>query len=361
MTRTAFRYGSAVLGAALIIGGRLGADAVEPATRWPAAATVVADGLNNPRGLAWSTDGALLVAEAGVGGMGRCFPGVFTDDEMCFGRTGSVTSVRHGQQRRILTGLPSLAVKDRGSYALGPADVSFVGGRLSVAIGGPGPLLDRSVLFDRVAGRLGTLQSFDELNRATQLADVAASELRDNPDGALAESNVTSLAEANGEVYALDAAGNTLYRMDRERGPVVEHVFGDRTITGTDGVTVQVQSVPTSLSVGPDGALYISELTGAPYPSGAATIWRWDGREMTGFAGGFTGVTDLAFGPDGSLYVLETFAGRVVRVDRNGRRDVVAGPGLTTPTALTVGPTGALYVTNCGSCAGTGTVVRFTV
>lgn len=36
------------------------------------------------------------------------------------------------------------------------------------------------------------------------------------------------------------------------------------------------QSVPTSIAVGPDGALYVGELTGFPYPGGAAEVFRLD-------------------------------------------------------------------------------------
>ena len=35
-----------------------------------------------------------------------------------------------------------------------------------------------------------------------------------------------------------------------------------------------VQSVPTCVAVGPDGALYVGELTGWPYQVGKARIWR---------------------------------------------------------------------------------------
>ena len=36
------------------------------------------------------------------------------------------------------------------------------------------------------------------------------------------------------------------------------------------------QSVPTSIAVGPDGAYYIGQLTGFPFPPGAANIFRFD-------------------------------------------------------------------------------------
>ena len=39
----------------------------------------------------------------------------------------------------------------------------------------------------------------------------------------------------------------------------------------------QIDAVPTNMVFGPDGAVYVSTLTGVPFPEGAATVWRWDG------------------------------------------------------------------------------------
>src|SRR4029079_19668324 len=45
------------------------------------------------------------------------------------------------------------------------------------------------------------------------------------------------------------------------------------------------QSVPTSIAVGPDVALYVGELTGWPYDVGTARIWRVvPGRKPTVYA-----------------------------------------------------------------------------
>src|SRR4029077_17556405 len=66
-----------------------------------------------------------------------------------------------------------------------------------------------------------------------------------------------------------------------------------------------VQSVPSCVAVGPDGALYVGELTGVPFAPGSAHVWRVvPGRKPEVYASGFTTISDLAF--DGrDLLVLE--------------------------------------------------------
>jgi hypothetical protein len=68
---------------------------------------VLATGLDNPRGLIVADDGVVLVTEAGRGGSGPCIIGA-QDLQFCLGATGAVTAVKDGQQRRVVTGLPSL-------------------------------------------------------------------------------------------------------------------------------------------------------------------------------------------------------------------------------------------------------------
>jgi hypothetical protein len=78
----------------------------------------------------------------------------------------------------------------------------------------------------------------------------------------------------------------------------------------------------------------------------------------------------LKIGPDGLLYVLELSdaagfptpgAGKVVRVTRSGNiQDVVTG--LAVPTGMTFGPDGRLYVSNLGAAPGAvGQILRIDV
>jgi DNA-binding beta-propeller fold protein YncE len=192
------------------------------------------------------------------------------------------------------------------------------------------------------------------------VADLAANEIANNPDGGLVESNPYGvLAEAGGQIVA-EAAANALLRINAS---------GDISTLATFPSRAQGRStdaVPTAIVVGPDGAYYVSELTGQPFADAAARIYRFvPGHAPEVFLEGFKTVLDIAFGPDGSLYVLQHATGPVffsgpgvlIRVAPDGTRTTVA-EGLIRPTSVVVGPDGALYVTNRGTSVGAGEVLR---
>jgi hypothetical protein len=321
----------------------------------PQNGAVVATRLDNPRGLDWSHKG-LLVAEAGTGGNGSCVPGIFAV-EICLGRTGAVTEVtRGGRQRRILEGLPSLAGPE-GAFAYGPSDVSLKDGRVYVSVGGPNETRNRELLTEAIARKLGTIQ-LQAGRRSITVARIADFVADSDPDGPPEETNTHSVLAGRRTVYAIDAGSNALFGINRHGRVELLHVFDD--IALSNGTTID--AVPTNMVFGPDGALYVSTLTGVPFPEGAATVWRWDGTRMTPYAEGLTAAIDLDFGPDGSLYVVEMrsvigLSGRVLRLARDGTRTVVAD-GLDFPTGIAVGDR-ALYVTNHGTSPGIGEVLRY--
>ena len=77
---------------------------------------VVADGLDNPRGIGFGPDGALYVAESGSGGPGpdNCIASP-EGGQACFGRTGAVTRITRRSQHRVLTGLATGAHQGGGA------------------------------------------------------------------------------------------------------------------------------------------------------------------------------------------------------------------------------------------------------
>ncbi|MEH2241337.1 ScyD/ScyE family protein [Nostoc sp.] len=139
--------------------------------------------------------------------------------------------------------------------------------------------------------------------------------------------------------------------------------------SGASSSPFEIQAVPTNIAKGPDGAYYISQLTGFPFPEGKANIYRIgsDGKP-TVYTDGFTQLTDLAFDTEGNLYALQyanqslwkgNLDGSVIKIAPDGTRTtILSGSGLESPTALTIGADGAIYVTNRGDRPGLGQVLK---
>ena len=131
--------------------------------------------------------------------------------------------------------------------------------------------------------------------------------------------------------------------------------------------------VPTGLALAPGGGVYVGFLTEEPYVDGAAKVVEIaaDGT-VTDVWTGLTAVTDIALGPDGALYATELSIGnadeapfyrpgegRVVRQTGPGSLEEVAA-GLDYPVHLGFGPDGGLYVASpaIGSNGGEGVILR---
>jgi hypothetical protein len=354
--------------AAFAVGAAVAIAAAAPAR---AAVTVVMSGLDNPRGLAIAPNGALYVAEAGRGSVaGPCVFNATTGENRCYGPTGAITRLWKGRQERVVEGLPSHAVYGHpnpalfpdGSSASGPNGISFQGtGGAYVTIGlggGPGFLSG----FGAAGDRMGTLIHVAASGQWRVVADVSAFEYDENPDGGFLDSNPFGiLAEAGGRVVA-DAGANALFRVAANGDVETLAVFGPRPAAPVD-------AVPTSVARGPDGAYYVGQLTGVPFPAGAANIFRVvPGEAPQVWLSGFKAIMGIAFDRDGHLYVVEHAggpaffppnSGRLVRVATDGTRSIVAS-GLNRPTAVAIGADGAIYVTNNGVVAGAGQVLRIT-
>jgi hypothetical protein len=350
--------------------------------------TVIARGLNNPRGLAFDRHGALYVAEAGKGGNGKCITGP-EGDQQCFGTSGSVTRIAHGHQTRVLTGLPSLAARD-GTGATGPSDVAIGNRRALLQVQNPGGGPETRQQFGPAGNPFGRLlRVFPPPIRS--LADFPTFEKNHNPDngagaqpGEAIDSDPYAVAIKDGIAVVADAGGNDLLRVGRDGRITVLAVFPIRMVLAPPflglppGTKIPMQAVPDSVVRGPDGAWYVGELTGFPFPKGAARIWRVvPGHKPTIVARGFTNIIDLAFDHRGRLNVLEIsrnglassdpLTGALFRIERDGSKTLLASTGLVNPAGLAIGRDGAFYVSNFGtfpgsdpshSLPGTGQVVR---
>ena len=340
---------------------------------------VVAAALNNPRGLGFSSDGMLYVAEAGIGGNGACVVSP-EGGNVCYGDTGSITRISHPsshpEQQRIVTGLPSLApppgAANAGQNATGPHDIDFHGnGNGWVTIGFGGNPANRSLL-GAVGSRFGRLVRIQSNGKARFEEDLAAYEAAANPDGGLRDSNPYGVLAAGGKVVFADAGANAVNEVKANGSITTLAVFANRLVQNPfapPGVMIPMQAVPTTVVRGPDGALYVGQLTGFPFPPGGARVYRVpaDGGTPEVFASGFTNIIDIAFAPDRSLYVLEIAAngllsgdptGALIRVAPNGTRTTIASAGLVTPGGVAIGRDGSIYVTNFGTQPGIGQVVR---
>ena len=341
--------------------------------------TVVADGLGNPRGITFTDDSTFYVAEAGSGGEGTCIEG--PEGDACFGESGAVTMVTLDAvtraataQSQVVTGLPSLGAPTTGDRAVGPSAVAFdSGGDMYVltGLGAPPSAQDPTGPLGADGANFGWIMSADPVGDSfTQWVNIAAYEATDNPEDSDLDTNPFDMIAVDGGFEVVDAGANDLLNVTDAGAISTTAVFPNVMVEFPpgSGSMIPMDTVPTSVKVGPDGAYYVSQLTGFPFPVGGASIWRVEpGMDPEVYVTGFSSILDFDFAADGSLYVLEMFAngqlsddptGAVIHVATDGSRTTVAREGLITPTAMTIGPDQALYVANFGASGTMGQIVR---
>jgi len=343
--------------------------------------TVITSGLDNPRDLAFSPAGRLYVAEAGHGGS-QCVSGG-EEGEACFGFTSGVSVVqilRHSHYR-IVSGVVSTAGKD-GFGATGVDGISALGhGKVYGIVTGsrdsvPAGTFSSSTFEAHVKAQLGRLFKRSDASAWHPIADVGhadwvwTSQHKNLVPGQFPDANPYGVLAYPETRWVVDAGANTLDRV----------VDGHVQIAAFFPNPVASDAVPTCIERGPDGALYIAELTGGGNPPGSARVWRFQpgaAHPLTMWASGLTAVTGCGFDKQGRFYAVEFSTlglenaapntGALVRVPAHSTHPVTVIDGLSFPGGFAAAPDGSLYLSNwsiapANSGGGpTGQVVRVTL
>jgi hypothetical protein len=332
----------------------------------PSNVTVIATGLEAPRGLSFGPDGLLYVAEGGLGGTRSTAAqapndqvpgpvGPYTGD---FTARISKIDVSSGTITTVAAGLPSSETQPMPVPLIsGVADVKFVNGTLYALTAGAG-------VSHGLAGTDNGLLRVNSDGSTTMVADLSAFQGAHpvaHPDPIDFEPDGTwySMVVVRGVFYAVEPNHQELDRI---------------TLTGQIDRVADLSVLfpgqtnwvgPTSLAY--HGTFYVGTLGMFPSPAGAESIYHvTPSGQVHSAVSGLTKILGVAFDAQGTMYALENstadgfpvpFTGKVVRVNEDGSLTDVA-TGLAFPTAMTFGPDGALYVSNQGFGFPTGEVLR---
>ena len=328
--------------------------------------SLFAGGLQNPRGFAWDSSGAMYVALAGTGGS-VSFSSATSDEATPIpdfaGKTASVVRiavrddvVTIGCPMVVASGLPS--TRGMSGHDQGPADIAFLGGKMYVLQDGG----DSAMLFPEFPNGVYSVNLDGTLTLVADVRDW----VQQNPVEHLAYDQ-----GPEGETFAMVAGDSFLWVVESNSGQVLK-------ITPAGEITRMADlseghPVPTGITNAPDGGVYVSFLGSAPYTDGSSKVIKIDPvGNITTVWTGLTMVTGLAVTPAGNLYALEMStgndqkppyvhpnSGRIVKqTGPNSLAEVVVG--LDYPIAMAAGPDGALYVSTpaFGADAELGGIVR---
>ncbi|HTE59708.1 MAG TPA: ScyD/ScyE family protein, partial [Solirubrobacteraceae bacterium] len=178
----------------------------------------------------------------------------------------------------------------------------------------------------------------------------------------------------SGGILVTDSGGNALLRVSPSGQVRTVAVFPFAQTLAPPflglppGTQVAYQPVPTGVVRAPGGLAYVGQLTGFPFPAGAANVFHVaGGGQPEVHASGFTNVVDVARARNGDLYALQITTtglagppspGKLVRVAADGTQTELAAGELDHPTGIAVAKNGDLYVANRGGSPNNAQIVR---
>ncbi len=331
---------------------------------------IVAEGFNSPQGILVTRNGSLWVIDSGVGGINEASAMDPNTGEVVTAKVGNTSRVMQVQPNGTQTEISTLPSVVAGTDTTGGARLVILNGVL-YATSGVWVQAARDEPLPNTASILEVRQGdVKEIAQTWQL------EMDENPDGFVVESHPFGMAAGpDGLLYVADAGANTLLSVDPGTGAVELVAVFDGVASPLPnpgrGGALESDPVPTGVTFGEDGTIYVSLLPGFPFLPGASKVVTVDpdSGEVADFATGLTMLTDLRTGPDGELYAVQLGvftdqgpipdSGAILRIGE-GESSTVLLDGLAFPTSIDFDADGNGYVTVNGVGApGSGQVVRF--
>lgn len=324
---------------------------------------VLATGLLDPRFIVIDGDNVYFT-ESGTGGdeavftvAGEGTPEAAEQISMS-GHTGklSVLNAADGSVTEIVSDFLSHTFGDHGEI-VGAAGLALDGaGSAYVTVGSPGPFVGQMEL----NGEHGVVYKVDLASGNKEvIADLVTWEIEQDPDPMAIDSNLYGADLLDGVLYVADAGGNSIISVNLESGAVATFAvtggldapfLPDSGNPARDGAK-EIDSVPSCVVTGPDGRLYVSYVSGGPFPAGIVPVdaFSADGTEER-VAEGLTMVGDLAFDSSGRMYAsiistnfIEQGPGQIVRIETDGSLTPVAD-GVPVPAGIAFDAADNLYV-----------------